>query len=117
MQTSHSAEGKAGKQHLTRARIEVPQAEIAVFCRRHHIRNLALFGSVLRDDFRPESDIDVLVEFEPGHVPGLIRLAGMELELSTLLGGRKVDMNTPLCLSPYFRDEVLAEAEVLYAEA
>jgi uncharacterized protein len=117
MQTNHSAEGKAGKQHSTRTRIEVLPTEIAAFCRRHHIHQLALFGSVLREDFRPESDIDVLVEFEPGHVPGLIRLAGMELELSALLGGRKVEMNTPLCLSPYFRDEVLAEAEVFYAEA
>jgi uncharacterized protein len=72
---------------------------------------------VLHNDFRADSDIDVLVEFEPNHVPGLIRLASMELELSELLGGRKVDMNTPLCLSPHFRDKVLAEAEVLYAEA
>jgi predicted nucleotidyltransferase len=117
MRTSQPAERKAGTQHLTQARIEVPPTEVAMFCRRHHMRRLALFGSVLRDDFRPESDIDVLVEFEPGHVPGLIRLAGMELEFSALLGGRKVDMNTPWCLSPYFRDEVLAEAEVLYAEA
>jgi predicted nucleotidyltransferase len=108
---------KSAGAHTTRARIKVPQAEIAAFCRRHHIRKLALFGSVLRDDFRPDSDIDVLVEFEPGRVPGLIRLAGMELELSELLGGRKVDMNTPMCLSPYFRDEVLAESEVLYAQA
>jgi predicted nucleotidyltransferase len=75
---------------------------------------LAVFGSVLRDDFRADSDLDVLVEFEPGHSPGLIRLAGMEIELSGLLDGRKVDMNTPLCLSRYFRDEVLAEAEPLY---
>ena len=97
---------------MTRAR-----KSATLFCRRHHIRKLALFGSVLRDDFRPDSDIDVLVEFESSHVPGLIRLAGMELELSNLLGGRSVDLNTPLCLSPYFRDEVLAEAEVLYAQA
>jgi uncharacterized protein len=102
---------------MTRARITISQADIAAFCRRHHIRKLALFGSVLRDDFRPDSDIDVLVEFEPGHVLGLIRLAGMELELSELLGGRKVDMNTPMCLSPYFRDAVLAESEVFYAQA
>jgi uncharacterized protein len=102
---------------MTRAKIDIPRAEIAVFCRRHHIRKLALFGSVLRDDFRSESDIDVLVEFEPSHAPGLIRLAGMELELSDLLGGRRVDLNTPLCLSPYFRDEVLAAAEVLYVQA
>lgn len=102
---------------MTRVKVEIPHANVAAFCRRHHIRKLALFGSVLRDDFRPDSDIDVLVEFEPGHVPGFIRLAGIELELSEILGGRKVDMNTPMCLSPYFRDEVLAEAEILYAQA
>jgi predicted nucleotidyltransferase len=102
---------------MTRVKIEIPHANVAAFCRRHHIRKLALFGSVLRDDFRPDSDVDVLVEFEPGHVPGLIRLAGMELELSEILGGRKVDMNTPMGLSPYFRDEVLAESAMLYAEA
>jgi len=78
---------------------------------------LALFGSVLHGDAHPDSDVDVLVEFEPGHVPGLIRLAGMELELSALLGGRKVDLNTPLCLSRFFREEVLAEAEPLYVAA
>ena len=70
---------------------------------------------MLRDDFRPDSDVDVLVEFEPDHIPGLIRFAGMELELSQLLGGRKVDLNTPQFLSPYFRDEVLEEAEVQVA--
>ncbi|HID94948.1 MAG TPA: nucleotidyltransferase [Candidatus Latescibacteria bacterium] len=80
------------------------------------MRKLSFFGSVLREDFVPESDMDVLVEFEPGHVPGLIRLAGMELELSSLLGERKVDMNTPQCLSRYFRDEVLKEAEVAYVQ-
>ena len=67
--------------------------------------------------FCPDSDLDVLVEFEPGHTPGLIRLAGMEIELSALLGGRKVDINTPLCLSKFFRDEVLAEAEPVYVAA
>ena len=95
----------------------LPKREIAAFCRRHHIRKLALFGSVLHGDARPESDLDVLVEFEPGHVPGLIRLAGMELELSKLTGGRKVDLNTPRCLSRFFRDEVLTEAESLYVAA
>jgi uncharacterized protein len=117
MHSNHASNVTSDKRRLTRAKIAIPQTEVAAFCRRHHIRHLALFGSVLRDNFRPESDIDVLVEFEPGHTPGLIRLAGMELELSALLGGRKVDMNTPLCLSPYFRDEVLTETEVLYAEA
>jgi len=96
---------------------ELPQPAIAAFCRRHHIRKLALFGSELHGDACRDSDVDVLVEFEPGHVPGLIRLAGMELELSTLLGGRKVDLNTPLCLSRFFRDEVLAEAKPLYVAA
>jgi predicted nucleotidyltransferase len=99
-----------------KVKISIPREQIAEFCRRHHIRKLALFGSVLRDDFRPDSDVDVLVEFEPDHIPGLIRFAGMELELSDILGGRKVDLNTPKFLSPYFRDEVLAEAEVQYVQ-
>jgi len=97
-------------------RIEIPADKVADFCRRHHISKLSLFGSVLRDDFRPESDVDILVEFEPDHVPGFIRLAGMEIELSTILGGRKVDMNTPNSLSRYFRDEVLSEAQVQYVQ-
>jgi predicted nucleotidyltransferase len=100
--------------NTNRVRVNLPKEKINEFCRRHHIRKLAVFGSALREDFRAESDLDVLVEFEPGRTPGLIRLAGMEIELSTLLGGRKVDMNTPLCLSPYFRDEILAEAEPVY---
>ena len=95
-------------------KVDLPKEKIADFCRRHHIRKLAVFGSALREDFCPDSDLDVLVEFDPGHTPGLIKLAGMELEFSALVGGRKVDMNTPLCLSRYFRDEVLAEAEPLY---
>lgn len=102
---------------LNRSHIQLPAAQVAEFCRRHHIRKLAVFGSVLHGDARADSDLDVLVEFELGHVPGLIRLTGMELELSALLGGRKVDLNTPLCLSPYFRAAVLAEAEPLYAAA
>lgn len=97
------------------ARIFVDRQKIMDFCRRHHIRRLAFFGSVLRNDFRPESDVDVLVEFEPGHVPGLAFLS-MEEELAQILG-RKVDLNTPGFLSPYFRDQVLAEAEVQYAQA
>ena len=95
-------------------RIPLDQARIAEFCRKRHICRLALFGSVLREDFGPDSDVDVLVEFEPGHVPGLEFFA-MELELSELLG-RKVDLNTPGFLSPRFRDQVLAEAEVQYAQ-
>ena len=95
--------------------IQVPNKELAVFCRRHHIRRLAFFGSVLRDDFAPDSDVDVLVEFEPGHIPGLAFFT-MERELSEILN-RKVDLNTPQFLSRYFRDEVLAEAEVHYVSA
>ena len=93
--------------------IAIPEEATAEFCRRHHIRRLSLFGSILRVDFRPESDVDVLVEFEPGHVPGLIRMAALENELSGLMG-RKVDLRTPGDLSRYFRDEVLAGAEEQY---
>jgi predicted nucleotidyltransferase len=95
------------------ANIQLPAPEIAEFCRRHHVRKLALFGSVLRGDFGPESDVDVLVEFEPGARVGL-RFFEMEEELSRLLG-RKVDLNTPGFLSRQFRDAVLREAEVQYA--
>jgi predicted nucleotidyltransferase len=93
-------------------RISLDRDRIADFCRRYHIRRLALFGSVLRDDFGPDSDVDVLVEFEPGHVPGLAFLS-MEEELSGILG-HKVDLNTPGFLSPYFRDRVQLEAAVQY---
>lgn len=92
--------------------VAVPEARIAEFCRKHHIRKLALFGSVLRSDFMPQSDVDVLVEFDPGRTPGL-SFFSMERELSEILG-RKVDLNTPQFMSPYFRDEAAAEAEVLY---
>ncbi|MBI1816051.1 MAG: nucleotidyltransferase family protein [Deltaproteobacteria bacterium] len=94
--------------------IEIPGETLAAFCRRNDIRRLAVFGSILRGEFGPDSDIDVLVEFEPGHVPGL-KFFELEHELSELLG-RRVDLNTPQCLSPYFRDEVVAEAEVIYAQ-
>lgn len=97
--------------------VQVRKEEVANFCRRHHISRLSLFGSVLRDDFRPTSDVDVLVEFESGHAPGLFGLAQMERELSALLGGRKVDLRTPQDLSRYFRDEVMATAEVQYAQS
>lgn len=98
-----------------KARIEIPKEILADFCRRNRIRRLAFFGSVLRDDFTPESDVDVLVEFEPGTRVGLAFFT-MQDELSDLLG-RKVDLNTPACLSPYFRNEVLDEVEVLYDAA
>ena len=95
--------------------IEVPEETITDFCRRHRVRRLCLFGSILRDDFRADSDVDVLVEFEPGATPGF-GFFGMQEELSALLG-RKVDLHTPGFLSKYFRDQVLGEAEVLYDAA
>ncbi len=98
--------------HVMTSEVEIDKEKIAEFCRRNHIRRLAFFGSVLRDDFGPDSDVDVLVEFEAGHVPGLA-FFGMELELSEIIG-RKVDLNTPNFLSRYFRDEVKASAEVQY---
>lgn len=97
------------------AKLQLDREVVAAFCRRHHVRRLALFGSVLRDDFTPESDVDVLVELEPGHPSGLSFFA-MEAELSRLIG-RKVDLNTPGFLSRYFRDQVLAEAETQYVAA
>ena len=95
--------------------IQLPKKRIEEFCKRHHIRKLSLFGSALRDDFTPDSDLDILVEFDPAHIPGLIRLAGMEIELTSILG-RKVDMRTAQDLSRYFRDEVLNSSKVQYAE-
>ena len=95
--------------------IEFPLERIESFCRANRIRRLALFGSILRDDFRPESDIDVLVEFQPGIRVGLAFFR-MQSELSAILGHR-VDLNTPGSLSKYFRDEVLDEAEALYVAA
>ena len=96
------------------AHINIDRQKIAEFCRSNHICRLAFFGSVLRDDFGPDSDIDVLVEFERGHVPGLLGMARLERELSETLG-YKVDLRTAEDLSRYFRDEVLAKAEVQYA--
>ncbi len=92
----------------------MPEEALAAFCRKHRVSRLALFGSVLRDDFRPDSDVDVLVEFQPGARAGFLKLAEMELELGAMLG-RKVDLRTPGELSRYFRDEVLANAEVQFA--
>ena len=100
---------------MGRSRIDVPNSRIADFCRRHHIRRLSLFGSVLREDFRPGSDVDVLVEFEPGARVGL-RFFGMERELSEILAA-KVDLNTPGFLSDEILEEALAEAEVQYDTA
>ena len=98
-------------------RIPIPKESIAAFCRRNHIRRLALFGSVLRPDFGPESDIDVLVEFEPEHIPGLLGIARMEQELSEIFDGRRIDLRTFEDLSLYFREEVRQQAEVQYAKA
>ena len=96
------------------ARIPVDREKIAEFCRRNHIRRLALFGSVLRDDFGPDSDVDVLVEFETGRVPGLAFIR-LEHELSELLG-RRVDLVTPKFLNERIRDRVLRDADIQYAE-
>ena len=97
-------------------KMAVPRKEIAEFCRRHHLRKLALFGSVLREDFGPASDVDVLIEFEPGKTVGFFGLFDMEEELAQIFGGRKVDLRTPQDLSRYFRDEVVAKAEVQYVQ-
>ncbi len=96
-------------------RLPLDNETLARLCRRHHIRRLSLFGSMLRGKDRPDSDVDLLVEFEPGKAPGLLGLAGIEAELSALLGGRRVDLRTALDLSHYFRSEVIRTAEVLYA--
>ena len=92
--------------------LPIPKERIAEYCQRNHIRRLALFGSVLREDFTPQSDVDVLVEFEPGHTPGFGFIT-LQDELSGMLG-RRVDLNTPDCLSKYYRDRVLNAAEVVF---
>jgi predicted nucleotidyltransferase len=101
---------------MKKNKLRIPKQEIADFCRANRIRRLALFGSVLRDDFSPSSDVDVLVEFDADARVGLIRLATLEMELSRLLG-RKVDLNTPGFLSKYYRDHIMSEAEVQYDAA
>ncbi len=93
--------------------IGTPDEAIEEFCQKHHIRKFSLFGSILRSDFRPESDIDILVEFEEGHVPGFITLGAMHVELAGILG-RSVDIRTPASLSEYFRQTVLNNAQVQY---
>ncbi len=97
--------------------IQVNKDRLADFCCRNHVAKLSFFGSVLRDDFAVDSDIDVLVDFETGHTPGFLRLAQIERELSLLLDSRRVDLHTFKDLSRYFRNEVLAAAEVQYAQA
>ena len=95
--------------------VMIPKEKLAEFCKRNHIRKLSIFGSALRENLGPDSDIDLLVEFDPDNVPGLIRLAGMENELSEILG-RKVDIRTAQDLSRYFRQDVIKSSEVQYAE-
>ena len=98
------------------ANLRVSQERIASFCQRNGVRRFAIFGSALRADFRPESDVDVLVEFLPDRIPGLLGVARMERDLSELFGGRRVDLRTAEDLSRYFRQRVLDEAEVQYAQ-
>ncbi|MBA3063603.1 nucleotidyltransferase family protein [bacterium] len=97
--------------------LKVSKRKIVEFCKRNHIRSLSLFGSILRNDFSRSSDIDMLVEFEIGYVPGFFHLIEIEEELSYVFSGRKVDLRTPNDLSRYFRDDVLAEAEAVYIES
>ncbi len=92
---------------------KIPKDKLAEFCKRNHIRRLSVFGSALRGQLGPDSDIDLLVEFEPGHVPGLFSIVRMEMELTEMLG-RKADLRTPEDLSEYFRNEVVENAEVQY---
>ena len=98
------------------SQLAIPKTELAAFCRTRDVRWLAIFGSALRADFGPESDVDVLVEFAPGRAPGLLGMADMEIELSALFDGRKVDLRTLQDLSRHFRQEVLDAAEVQYAQ-
>jgi len=94
----------------------IPKAELETFCRRNHITKMSLFGSALRDELKTGSDIDILVEFDKNHMPGLFDVSRMEIELSETIG-HKVDLRTPEDLSKYFRDEVVKSAEVHYEEA
>lgn len=100
---------------MGKVQVSVPKEKIQQFCKENNIRKLSLFGSVLRDDFSENSDIDVLIEFEPDHGTGYFGLVRMERELSAIMG-RKVDLRTPQELSRYFRDEVVNQAEIQYAE-
>ena len=97
------------------AELFADRVALAALCRRHHIRRLSLFGSVLRGTAGPDSDVDLLVEFEPGRSPGLLGVAGIEAEFSALIGGRRVDLRTAQDLSPLFRGDVVSTAEVQYA--
>jgi hypothetical protein len=105
--------GPRGYRLMGGSKISIPKDRIAEFCKRNRVRKLSLFGSVLRKDFGPDSDVDILVEFEPGARIGLIRLSGLEIELGNIVG-RKVDLNTPGFLSKYYCDQILVEADVQY---
>jgi len=98
------------------ARISIPKDKISEFCEQNQVRRLSFLGSVLREDFGPDSDVDILVEFEPGTRMGLIRLSGLEIELGKIIG-RKVDLNTPGFLNKYYRNKILTEADVQYDAA
>jgi predicted nucleotidyltransferase len=98
------------------AEISIDRKGLSAFCKAHGIRQLAIFGSVIHHDLTQESDVDVLVEFQPGSTPGLFGIIRLEQELSPFLDGRRVDLRTAEDLSPYFREEVIKEAEVQYAE-
>lgn len=114
--TGRSPNSRRPGPFASKSRVAIPKAQLASLCKAHGLRSLAIFGSVLRDDFDSESDIDFLVEFEEGRVPGLLGIAAIEIEISKLLDGRKVDVRTIEDLSRYFRDEVLKDAEILYAQ-
>lgn len=101
------------KNEVFSPKIEIPTRQIRSFCAKNHIRKLALFGSVLTKHFRKKSDVDVLVEFIPGHIPGLIGISQLECELEDIIG-RHVDLRTPKDLSPYFRDEVISTSYPIY---
>ena len=101
---------------MNRESLIINEGRIAEVCNKYHVRRLALFGSVLREDFDKNSDIDMLIEFDQSHVPGYFGLARVEREISDVLEGRKVDLRTPLELSTYFREKVLSSARELYAD-
>lgn len=103
------------KKEVIKPKIDIPLEEIRLFCLRNHIEKLALFGSVLTEHFRKKSDVDILVEFDSKHIPGLIGISRLEYELGEIVG-RQVDLRTPRDLSPYFRNEVISQAYHLYGK-
>lgn len=105
---------KLGSNKELRELIEKNEERIIEFCKENHIKEISLFGSALRSDFTPDSDIDILVKFEVSHIPGYFDLIRMEEELSSILGQRKVDLRTPGDLSRYFRDSIMDDSEVIY---